>query len=75
MEMTAHRSAALGIGSMPKALCILGAAISGILLLVFGLDLLTKIPFGRTATSMDIGVIIAAAILAYLSLMTLREQG
>ena len=60
---------------MPKALCILGTAISILLLAVFGLDLLTTLPFGRVAISLDIGFIIAAAILGYLSYATLREQG
>jgi hypothetical protein len=75
MELTAHRTAASGTSSMPKALCILGTAISILLLVVFGLDLATTWPFGRLAVSMDIGVIIAAAILGYLSYATLREQG
>jgi hypothetical protein len=43
--------------------------------LVFGLDLVTTIPFGRAAAALDIGFLIAAAILGYLSYVTLREQG
>ena len=74
MELTAHRTAALGTASMPKALCILGTVISILLLAVFGFDLATTIPFGRGAMSMDVGFIIGAAILGYLSYTTLREQ-
>jgi hypothetical protein len=59
---------------MPKALCILGLVISVLLLLVFGLDLLTSIPFGREAMVMDIGFLVAAVILGYLSFTTMREQ-
>jgi len=60
---------------MPKALCIVGTAISVLLVALFGLDLATRYPFGRAAVVMDIGFIIAAAILGYLSFITMREQG
>jgi uncharacterized membrane protein YuzA (DUF378 family) len=59
---------------MPKALSIFAMAISVLLLAVFGLDLATKIPFGRDPMLMDIGFVIAAAILGYLSWCTFREQ-
>ena len=59
---------------MPKALCILGTAISILLLVVFGLDLATTFPFGRVAMSFDIAMMVAAGILGYLSYSTLREQ-
>jgi len=75
MDMKAHHTAALGIASMPKALCIVGTAISVLLVALFGLDLATRYPFGRAAVVMDIGFIIAAAILGYLSFITMREQG
>ncbi len=41
--------ASLGTLSMPKALCILGIAISALVLIVFGLDLVLKMPFNRGA--------------------------
>lgn len=59
---------------MPKALCIFATAISVLLLAVFGLDLATTIPFGRDPIAMDIGFLIAAGILGYLSWSSLREQ-
>ncbi len=59
---------------MPKALCILGMAISALLLLVFGLDLATGFPFNAGTPMMNIGFIIASAILGYLGWSTLREQ-
>jgi len=60
---------------MPKALCILGTAVSVLLLVLFGLDLATSFPFGREAVAMDVGFLISAVILGYLSFTTLREQG
>ncbi len=60
---------------MPKALSITGLAVSLLLLVVFGLDLALGIPFGRgPVLTMDIGLVIATLILAYLSWSTFREQ-
>ena len=59
---------------MPKALCIFGTAISVLLLFVFGLDLAIGLPFGGNSMAMDVGFIISAAVLAYLSWTTMREQ-
>lgn len=59
---------------MPKALCILGMVIAVLLLLLFGLDLAMGIPFSGASGMMDIGFLIAAAILGYLSWATFREQ-
>ena len=58
---------------MPKALCILGTAISVLLLVLFGLDLATSFPFGREAVAMDVGGLRAAAILGYLLLSPVAE--
>ena len=73
IAMSPDRTAALGTASMPKALCIFATAISVLLLAVFGLDLATSIPFGRSLMT-DIGFLIAAGILGYLSWSALREQ-
>ncbi len=59
---------------MAKALCILGIAISALVLIVFGLDLAIKTPFNRASMVMDIGFVICSVILGYLSWTTLREQ-
>ena len=59
---------------MPKALSLTGLVISALLLLVFGLDLATGIPFKGANSTMSIGFIVFSAILAYLSWSTLREQ-
>lgn len=65
---------------MPRALCISGMVISVLLLLVFGLDLVTTMmlksgfPFGGASWLMDAGFIVCSAILGYLSWTTLREQ-
>ncbi|HUY32135.1 MAG TPA: hypothetical protein VMV69_05095 [Pirellulales bacterium] len=59
---------------MPKGLCILGMVVAGCLLLLFGLDLALKVPFGRNdVMAMDIGFVISATVLAYMSWTTFRE--
>jgi hypothetical protein len=60
--------------SMPKALCIVGMVVGVLLLLVFGLDLGLQFPFRRASMTMDIGGVISAVILGYVSWTTLREQ-
>lgn len=59
---------------MPKALCITGMAISAIVLLMFGLDLVAGFPFGGANTVMDIAFLVCAAALGYLGWATFREQ-
>ena len=65
---------------MPKALCYIGLAVAVVLLLVFGLDLATgfildkAFPFGGISMLMDIGFVLGAGALGYLSWITLREQ-
>ena len=65
---------------MPKALCYVGLVVALVLLLVFGLDLATgfildkAFPFGGVSLLMDVGFVLGAAVLAYLSWATLREQ-
>ncbi len=63
-----------GTTPMPKALCISGIAIAGLLLLIFILDLAIGFPFGGSSPKMDVGFIFCSAILGYLGWMTLREQ-
>jgi len=59
---------------MPKALAILGMAIAVLMLVMFGLDALVGIPFGQSAGVVtDVGFLIAAALLGYMSWHTLRE--
>jgi hypothetical protein len=60
--------------SMPKALCFFGIAVAVLLLLLFGLDLAMEIPFGRESIAMDVGFILCAGALGYISWSTLREQ-
>lgn len=58
---------------MPKAFCIVGLVVAVLLIILFGLDLGAQIPFGRTNMSMDIGVLICAGMLGYMSWRTYRE--
>jgi hypothetical protein len=59
---------------MPKALTISGMVIAVLLLLIFGLDLAVKVPFGRASGAMDVAFLICAAALGYMSWSTFREQ-
>ena len=59
---------------MPKALCIVGMAVAAILLLLFGLDLGLGIVFGKMSVMMNIGFLVCAVVLGYLSWATFREQ-
>ena len=59
---------------MPKALCIVGTVVAVLLLLIFGLDLATGIPFNTASKTMDGAIIVCSLLLAYLSWSTMREQ-
>jgi hypothetical protein len=59
---------------MPKAFAILGLIVGLCLSLVFGLDLGTGFPFHKASTVMDVGFVICALALSFMSWTTLREQ-
>jgi hypothetical protein len=59
---------------MPKVLTIIAMVIAGLVLLVFTLDVAIGIPFKKASLVMDIGFIVCAAALGYLSWTTYREQ-
>jgi hypothetical protein len=64
---------------MPKALCLVGTVVAGLLLLVFGFDLILGFPFHRGSGThwglvMDIGMLLCSLALGYASWATLREQ-
>lgn len=62
---------------MPKALCITGMVVAILVLILFLVDLVLPVsmaPFKRASMIMDIVFIICAAILAYMSWTTLKEQ-
>jgi hypothetical protein len=59
---------------MAKALTILGMVIAVLIFAIFGLDLAIGVPFTRADKMMDIGAIVCAAILGYLSWATFQEQ-
>ncbi len=58
---------------MPKVLSIIGMVVAVLVLLVFGLDLAMEFPFNRADIYIDIGLLIGAIALAYLSWNTYRE--
>ncbi len=61
---------------MSKALAIIGMLIALLILVVFALDMAIGMPFGgrQASPTMDIGMIIGGAILAYLGFVAFREQ-
>lgn len=58
---------------MPKVLTIAAMAVSLMLLVIFGLDLAIKVPFGGLNPIMSIGFLVVSGILGYLCWSTLRE--
>jgi hypothetical protein len=65
-----------GSGPMAKAMSIAGMVVAGLLALVFGLDLIPGlgIPFSGAQKLTDIGFVISAAILGYLSWNAFRDS-
>jgi hypothetical protein len=59
---------------MPKLFSILALIIGLCLLLVFALDLGMGFPFKKVSVTMDVGFVICALALSYMSWATLREQ-
>ncbi len=58
---------------MPKALCIFAMAIFAILLLIFLLDLLIGIPFGRTSVMTDLWFVVSGAALGTIGFFIFRK--
>jgi hypothetical protein len=58
---------------MPKVLAVAGMVVAGLLVLMFGLDLAIRVPFGRASLAMDVALLICAAALGYMSWSTYRE--
>lgn len=63
----------VGTPSMAKGMTITGMVVSGLILLLFLMDLLIQIPFKRASVEMDIAFIISAIGLLFLSWTTWRE--
>lgn len=59
---------------MSKGLAITALVIAIFIFLFFGLDLVSGYPFGQPSMLLDIGFVICAIILAYMSWTTYREQ-
>ena len=60
---------------MAKAMSIAGMVAAGLLLAMFAADLVLGIPFGGQQMLTDIGFVVSAAILGYLSWNALRDSG
>lgn len=59
---------------MPKALCISGLVVAGLVILLFGADLAVGQPFGRASILMDVSLLICAILLGLISWLTFKEQ-
>ena len=60
---------------MPKILCLFSLVVSGILFLLFLADLVVGTPFGGTGGStLNIGFVVGAGIVAAMSVVTFLEQ-
>lgn len=58
---------------MAKAMSIFGMVVAALMLLAFGLDLLVGAPFGGANTTMDLGFVVASAILGYMAFDAFRS--
>lgn len=58
---------------MAKAMSIFGMVVAAIMLLAFGLDLVTGAPFGGASSAMDIGMVLGAGILGYMAFDAFRS--
>jgi hypothetical protein len=67
-----HMQAVKGL-AMEKWLCWGSLGVAGVVLLLFVLDLLLGVPFGRISFAVDIISILASAVLIYLSYDALRD--
>jgi len=59
---------------MPKALCMSGLVVAGLVIILFAADLAVGVPFKRASMMMDVSLLCCAALLGLLSWFTLREQ-
>ena len=59
---------------MSKAMTIVGMVVAALLVVLFGVDLFAGIPFGTEGKMMNIGALVAGAILGYISFSTFQEQ-
>jgi hypothetical protein len=58
---------------MQKGLCIAAMVAAGLLLILYGLDLAIKVPFGRKGITQDIVLVIASGLIIWQGIETWRE--
>ena len=59
---------------MEKWMCWSGLGVSGVVFLLFLLDLILGFPFGRLSVTVDILAILACGLVAYVSWDALQDQ-
>ena len=63
-----------GKRGMPKALCMSGLVVAGLVIILFTADLAVGVPFKRASVMMDVSLLCSAALLGVISWFTLREK-
>jgi hypothetical protein len=58
---------------MEKWLCWVSMGVSGLLLLLFLLDLFLSVPFGGISTAVDILIVVACGVVLYLAYDAFRD--
>jgi uncharacterized membrane protein len=58
---------------MEKVLCWVAMAVSGLMLILFILDVAIKFPFGQTSVVVDILGVIACGVVGYLSWDAMKD--
>ncbi len=59
---------------LEKMFTVLGLTVGSLMVLLFGLDLVTALPFQRASLVADVGFLVSGALLVYLSIDVLRDQ-
>lgn len=59
---------------MPKVLSIAGIIVAALMLLLFGMDLAMRVPFGRPNPILETIFLISTLTIGALGWLTLREQ-
>lgn len=59
--------------TMEKVLCWIAMGVSGLMLILFLVDLIVGFPFGRTSAAVDVLGVLACGIVGYLSWDAFRD--
>ena len=71
-ELSRHTHGGWAV-TMEKVLCWVAMAVSGLMLILFILDVAIKFPFGQTSVVVDILGVIACGVVGYLSWDAMKD--